>query len=174
MKYLKEQLLNHDIYFNEYITGNRFIDICDQTKAKFCKIDHVGELVGADIDLLITHNGDYPLDEKRFSLLSKNVKKSADDVIEKEQAQVKKILDDASANNKKVDVLDANDLVQGRRTFKEKFAIKFKNQQLLKKTVINFLDKDISRALIFFVFSLNNFFRLSLTRFIFIPKDVSL
>jgi len=75
MKYLKEQLLNHDIYFNEYITGNRFIDICDQTKAKFCKIDHVGELVGADIDLLITHNGDYPLDEKRFSLLSKNVKK---------------------------------------------------------------------------------------------------
>ena len=73
--------------------------------------------------------------------VSKNEKKYADDVIEKEQAQVKKILDDASANNKKVDVLDANDLVQGRRTFKEKFAIKFKNQQLLKKTVINFLDK---------------------------------
>ena len=75
------------------------------------------------------------------SPVSKSIKKYADDVIEKEQTQVKKILDDASANNKKVDVLDANDLVQGRRTFREKLAVKFKNQQFLKKTVINFLDK---------------------------------
>ncbi len=31
--------------------------------------------------------------------------------------------------------------MQGRRTFREKLAVKFKNQQFLKKTVINFLDK---------------------------------
>jgi len=73
--------------------------------------------------------------------VSKSIKKYADDVIEDGQAQVRKILDDASANNKKVDVLEAEDLVQGRRTFKEKLAIKFKNQQFGKKLVINFLDK---------------------------------
>tara|TARA_A100001515_G_C4582250_1_gene213310 strand:+ start:909 stop:1724 length:816 start_codon:yes stop_codon:yes gene_type:complete len=75
MKSLKEQFLKHEIYFDEYITGNRFIDICDQTKARFCKIDYIGELIGSSIDLLITHNGDNPVNEQRYNLLQKNVSK---------------------------------------------------------------------------------------------------
>ena len=72
---MKELILNHEIYFDEYITGNKFIDICDQTRAKFCKIDYINELRDCNLDLLVTHNGDYPVDADRFSLLSKNVNK---------------------------------------------------------------------------------------------------
>lgn len=75
MKYMKELILNHEIYFDEYITGNRFIDICDQTKAKFCKVDYIKELSNSNIDLLVTHNSDYSINNSRFSLLSKNVNK---------------------------------------------------------------------------------------------------
>ena len=73
---MKELILNHEIYFDEYITGNRFIDICDQTKAKFCKVDYIEELYNSNIDLLVTHNSDYPIDNNRFSLLSTSVNKS--------------------------------------------------------------------------------------------------
>ena len=70
---MKELFLDHNIGFDEYITGNRFIDICDITGASFCKTDFLNEYADKKTKLLITHNSDYPIDEARFSYLSKKV-----------------------------------------------------------------------------------------------------
>ena len=36
-----EKFLEHQIGFDEYITGNRFIDICEESGATFCKTDYL-------------------------------------------------------------------------------------------------------------------------------------
>ena len=39
-----EKFLEHQIGFDEYITGNRFIDICEESGATFCKTDYLPSL----------------------------------------------------------------------------------------------------------------------------------
>jgi len=73
--------------------------------------------------------------------VSKKINKYADDVIERDQNQFQRIINDAAEKNKKIDLLQEEELIKKRRTFREKVALKFKNQQFGKKLVINFLDR---------------------------------
>jgi hypothetical protein len=70
-----ENFLNHNIGFIEYITGNRFIDICDLTGATFCKTDYIREMHNREIKVLVTHNSDYHINNLVYSIRPKNVKK---------------------------------------------------------------------------------------------------
>ena len=65
---MKEYFLNHRIGFNEYITGNRFIDICEQTGATFCKTDYLNAFVDSTHKVFVTHNSDYHIDKDRFAI----------------------------------------------------------------------------------------------------------
>ena len=38
-----ENFFNHNISLKEYITGNRFIDICHENSLTFCKTDNIDE-----------------------------------------------------------------------------------------------------------------------------------
>jgi len=58
---MKENFLEHKIGITEFITGNRFIDICEGIDATFCKTDFIGEFHNSKQDLFITHNSDYPI-----------------------------------------------------------------------------------------------------------------
>ena len=75
MKSTEKLFLNHEIYFDEYITGNRFIDICDMSKVKFCKTDFILEAQQYQNDILITHNSDYPITVDLYDIVHKNIKK---------------------------------------------------------------------------------------------------
>ena len=70
-----EYFLDHNIGFSEYITGNRFIDICDQLGSVFCKTDFLHECHGKKIKALVTHNSDYPINVERFSYLCEYIQK---------------------------------------------------------------------------------------------------
>lgn len=70
MEYISE----HEIYLNEYITGNRFIDICDDVGATFCKPDYLPEFKDLTCNAFVTHNSDYPIDERFFTFRPKNYK----------------------------------------------------------------------------------------------------
>ena len=59
--------LEHQIGFNEYITGNRFIDICDETNATFCKTDFIRHFTNTSHNVFVTHNSDYHIDSNRHS-----------------------------------------------------------------------------------------------------------
>ena len=59
-------------------------------------------------------------------------------LVEREQNQFQKIINKATKQNKKVDAKKVQKSIEGRRTFREKVALKFKNQQFGKKLVINF------------------------------------
>ena len=72
---MMENFLNHNIGFTEYITGNRFIDICDITGATFCKTDYIREICDENIKVLVTHNSDYHIDERVYGAKPKTVKK---------------------------------------------------------------------------------------------------
>ena len=61
-------------------------------------------------------------------------------LVEREQNQFQKIINQATKQNKKVDAKKVKKSIEGRRTFREKVALKFKNQQFGKKLIINFLD----------------------------------
>ena len=65
---MSEYFLKHNIGFDEYITGNRFIDICDNTSASFCKTDYISNFTNKRTNVLITHNSDYHINENRFKL----------------------------------------------------------------------------------------------------------
>lgn len=68
-----ENFTKHNIGFDEYITGNRFIDICEDTGAFFCKTDFINHL-STDYrsqNVIVTHNSDYHIDINRYSHLSK-------------------------------------------------------------------------------------------------------
>ena len=65
-----ENFTEHKIGFDEYITGNRFIDICEETDAFFCKTDYTNLLSDKSCNVIVTHNSDYHIDTQRFSDLS--------------------------------------------------------------------------------------------------------
>jgi len=50
----------------EYICGNKFIDLSNAQNIVFSKIDNVPEFNGKLIDTFITHNGDYSVDKFFF------------------------------------------------------------------------------------------------------------
>ena len=56
-----EKFLEHQIGFDEYITGNRFIDICDETGATFCKTDFIPQFINKPVKVFVTHNSDHPI-----------------------------------------------------------------------------------------------------------------
>ena len=70
-----ENFLNHNIGFCEYITGNRFIDICELIGATFCKTDFIQEMRGLNIKILVTHNSDYHINERAYNHKPATVKK---------------------------------------------------------------------------------------------------
>tara|TARA_R100000664_G_C2759098_1_gene148529 strand:- start:184 stop:984 length:801 start_codon:yes stop_codon:yes gene_type:complete len=61
-----EKFLEHQIGFSEYITGNRFIDICHESEAVFCKTDYLHYFQGSSPKVFITHNSDYHIDEDLY------------------------------------------------------------------------------------------------------------
>ena len=69
-----EKFLEHKIYMDEYITGNRFIDICDSLGATFCKTDYLPSYKGEEHKVFITHNSDYHINEKMIRLWSPKTK----------------------------------------------------------------------------------------------------
>tara|TARA_R110000824_G_scaffold331078_1_gene517825 strand:+ start:6974 stop:7771 length:798 start_codon:yes stop_codon:yes gene_type:complete len=62
---MMENFFNHSIGFAEYITGNRFIDICNDGTATFCKTDFLSMTQIKEGTPLVTHNSDYCINEKR-------------------------------------------------------------------------------------------------------------
>jgi hypothetical protein len=56
---MMEKFLEHQIGIDEYITGNRFIDICEESGATFCKTDFMIHFTKKPINLFVTHNSDF-------------------------------------------------------------------------------------------------------------------
>lgn len=65
---MNENFFEHTIGFNEYITGNKFIDICERTGATFSKTDNLAEYGPQNPKVFVTHNSDYHINEQRFIL----------------------------------------------------------------------------------------------------------
>jgi len=63
-----ENFLEHQIGYSEYITGNRFSDICNDTGAVFCKTDYVSTFRNSKCKVFVTHNSDYPIESNRYSV----------------------------------------------------------------------------------------------------------
>jgi len=61
-----EKFAEHTIGFDEYITGNRFIDICEDSEATFCKTDYIGNFRNSSHKVFLTHNSDYHITEQVF------------------------------------------------------------------------------------------------------------
>ena len=47
----------------DFITGNRFIDICDNTNATFCKTDFIFDYRNKSEKVFVTHNSDYSINK---------------------------------------------------------------------------------------------------------------
>ena len=62
-----ENFLEHNIGYEEYITGNRFIDACENAGATFCKTDYIPFFGGTKQRVFVTHNSDYHINEQRVS-----------------------------------------------------------------------------------------------------------
>ena len=60
----------HSIGIDEYITGNRFIDICDELNITFCKTDYINHFSNLYHKVFVTHNSDYHIENKRYSTIS--------------------------------------------------------------------------------------------------------
>ena len=58
-----------------FLFNNRFIDICHKNSLTFCKTDNINEYTDTEQKVFVTHNGDYPIDENRFNLRPKNLRK---------------------------------------------------------------------------------------------------
>lgn len=58
---MNKNFFNYNIPIEEYITGNGFIDICENTDAVFCKTDYIYEFSKKDINVFVTHNSDYEI-----------------------------------------------------------------------------------------------------------------
>ena len=65
---MKQSFQNTDIPFSEFITGNRFIDICDKTNATFCKTDYITRFSNTSENVFVTHNSDYPITREVLNL----------------------------------------------------------------------------------------------------------
>lgn len=66
-----DRFLEHQIGINEYITGNRFIDICEESDATFCKTDYIQNFSSnLDQKVFVTHNSDYHIDRNRCSFIT--------------------------------------------------------------------------------------------------------
>jgi hypothetical protein len=63
-----EDFFNHNIGVEEYITGNRFIDICNETGALFCKTDFLSHFSKESCKVLVTHNSDYHINSERSAI----------------------------------------------------------------------------------------------------------
>ena len=50
-----EKFTTHKIGFDDYITGNRFIDICEETGATFCKTDYIHQYNKIGKKVFVTH-----------------------------------------------------------------------------------------------------------------------
>ena len=62
-----EYFLEHIIGFDEYITGNRFIDICIDSDIEFCKTDFLSQHKNKQYKTFVTHNSDYHINSQRYS-----------------------------------------------------------------------------------------------------------
>jgi hypothetical protein len=69
---MKESFLKHNIGFDEYITGNRFIDICEDSEAVFCKTDFIRNYTNSECRVFVTHNSDYHIDDTVVTYGPKN------------------------------------------------------------------------------------------------------
>lgn len=47
----------------EFITGNSFIDVCEETGATFCKTDFISDFLNKKVKIFVTHNSDYEINE---------------------------------------------------------------------------------------------------------------
>ena len=72
---MNEDFFNHDVSFEDYITGNKFIDIADSSSAVFSKTDFILEHKESEISTFITHNSDYHIDERVFKFKPKGLKR---------------------------------------------------------------------------------------------------
>lgn len=54
--------------YDEYITGNSFINICEETNQTFCKTDYIIFFSNKQVDVFITHNSDYHITNQIVSL----------------------------------------------------------------------------------------------------------
>lgn len=61
-----ENFTEHQIRLDEYITGNRFIDICQDTAATFCKTDYIARFHDTSENIFVTHNSDYHIDQRAY------------------------------------------------------------------------------------------------------------
>jgi len=71
---MSEDFFTHQIGLEEYITGNRFIDIADTSHAVFCKTDFVLEHRDQAVSVFMTHNSDYHITSKVFEVRPKGLK----------------------------------------------------------------------------------------------------
>jgi hypothetical protein len=60
---LKEKFLKSHVAFGDFITGNRFIDAAANTSATFCKTDFITRYTNSRVDVFITHNSDFPIND---------------------------------------------------------------------------------------------------------------
>ena len=63
-----ENFLEHQIGINEYITGNRFIDICEETGALFCKTDFLPRYTHTYPKVFVTHNSDHHITHRLLDI----------------------------------------------------------------------------------------------------------
>jgi len=70
-----ENFLDHDIDLQEYITGNRFIDICERLQLTYCKTDYLSDYTNTNQPVFITHNSDYHINEQRYLIRPKSIRK---------------------------------------------------------------------------------------------------
>ena len=61
-----EKFLEHQLDWEDYITGNRLLDICNKTNATFCKTDYLGEFTDSYHKVFVTHNSDYHITPHRL------------------------------------------------------------------------------------------------------------
>ena len=60
-----EFFFEHNIGHDEYITGNKFIELSNNSDIKFCKTDYLQNYSKEKFKILITHNSDYHIDKNR-------------------------------------------------------------------------------------------------------------
>ncbi len=65
---MKNFFQSTDISFDDFITGNKFIDICEETKATFCKTDFIKRYSNTYRDIFVTHNSDYPITDEMLNI----------------------------------------------------------------------------------------------------------
>jgi len=70
-----ENFLEHNIDIHEYITGNRFIDICETLQITFCKTDYLSDYTNTEQSIFVTHNSDYHIERNRYSIKPRKIKK---------------------------------------------------------------------------------------------------